>query len=260
MKTKKLIINADDFGHTMGTSYGIIEAHLRGVVSSTTALTVSPHFMPSMAAAKALAPALPVGVHLALTLKGARPVLPLDLVPSLVNEDGYFWSRKEVAEKAKPEEVYIEFEAQILRFLESGLYPTHLDSHHFVHGQTPEIFKVTMDLAKKFNLPIRRPLQGAAVAELAEKYPEQKTTCAMFYEFFDEGATLDNFISILDKVVNSEGEVFESYCHPGLIDPDILKLTDYSQNRLTELEILTSDKAKAAIAERNIILTNFRCI
>jgi len=258
VNTKKLIINADDFGHTMGTSYGIIESHLRGVVSSTTALTVSPYFIPSMVAAKALAPTLPIGVHLALTLKGAKPVLPPHIVPSLVNEAGYFWPRKEFATNVVPQQVYMEFEAQILRFLESGFYPTHLDSHHFVHGGTSEILKVTVDLAKKFKLPLRHPLKGAT--ELAEKYPEQKTTCAMFYDFYDEGVTLSNFIALLDRVVNSEDEIFELCCHPGFIDPDILKLTDYSQTRITELEILTSDEAKAAIAERNIVLTDFRAI
>ena len=35
---KKLIINADDFGYTPGVTAGIIEAHKRGIVTSTTAL------------------------------------------------------------------------------------------------------------------------------------------------------------------------------------------------------------------------------
>lgn len=33
-----LIINADDFGLSPGINYGIIDAHRRGVVTSTTAM------------------------------------------------------------------------------------------------------------------------------------------------------------------------------------------------------------------------------
>ena len=45
MSNKKLIINADDFGYTPAVTQGIIEAHKRGVVTSTTALPTSPYFL-----------------------------------------------------------------------------------------------------------------------------------------------------------------------------------------------------------------------
>ena len=32
----KLIVNADDFGLTEGTNYGIIDGHINGIVNSTT--------------------------------------------------------------------------------------------------------------------------------------------------------------------------------------------------------------------------------
>ena len=40
---KKLIINADDLGLTPGVTRGIIEAHLNGIVTSTSAMMNSPH-------------------------------------------------------------------------------------------------------------------------------------------------------------------------------------------------------------------------
>jgi Uncharacterized protein conserved in bacteria len=242
----------------MGTSYGTIMAHLNGVVTSTTALTVSPHFVPAMAAARALAPTLPIGVHLTFTLRGAKPILPPHLVPSLVDEEGYFRSRAEAIKRAVPDEVRIEFEAQILRFLECGLYPSHLDSHHFVQDGTPEILQVTVNLAEKYSLPLRCSLHGRAA--FAAQHPQQKTPEAIFIDFYEENATLERFTAILDRIVATEGEVFEMFCHPGFIDADIQKLTDYGQWRVKELEILTSDGAKAAIAERNIILSNFGSI
>src|SRR5690625_2588846 len=114
MKTKKLIINADDFGFTPGVTQGIIEAHNNGVVTSTTAFSVSKHFFQSMKNARIQAPTLSVGIHLTLTLNKHKPILPQKIVGSLVDTDGYFWNQNQFLEKVKLEEVYLEWEAQIL--------------------------------------------------------------------------------------------------------------------------------------------------
>jgi predicted glycoside hydrolase/deacetylase ChbG (UPF0249 family) len=63
---KRLIINADDFGLTPGVTRGILDAHLNGVVTSTSAMMNSPHIADSLAAAQD-APKLGMGVHLVLT-------------------------------------------------------------------------------------------------------------------------------------------------------------------------------------------------
>src|SRR5690625_1142560 len=99
MKNKKLIINADDFGLTPGVTQGIIEAHNNGVVTSTTALSVSDYFLPAMSAARIQAPTLSVGIHLTLTLNKGKPILPKEIVPSLVDEDGFFWNQNVFLEK-----------------------------------------------------------------------------------------------------------------------------------------------------------------
>ena len=41
---KHLILNADDFGYSYGVNYGIIESHLRGVLTSTTLMAGMPGF------------------------------------------------------------------------------------------------------------------------------------------------------------------------------------------------------------------------
>jgi Uncharacterized protein conserved in bacteria len=258
MRTKKLIINADDFGYTMGTSYGIIETFKTGVVTSSSALTVSSSFLPSMVAVRSLAPSLPLGVHMTVTLSGAKPVLSPNVVPSLVKEDGTFWSRKEYGDKVSLDEVYMEFEAQILRFLESGLYPTHLDTHHSIHGATPQMLQIVADLAKKYKLPMRRPYQMSD--EFSSLYPDQKSTDFRFVEFYAQGATLANFEAMLDRIVASELETFELSCHPGFIDPEILQMTAYTEGRINDFVIVTSEEAKDAIKKRNIVLTNYRAI
>jgi chitin disaccharide deacetylase len=120
---KLLIVNADDFGLTRGTSRGIVEAHQRGIVTSTSLLVDAP----GSAAAAALAEDLPdlsVGLHLDL--------------------DG-----------VTPEHVPAELERQLRRFAElTGSSPTHLDTHHDSHGD-PAILRHVLAFARRHDLPLR---------------------------------------------------------------------------------------------------------
>ena len=47
-------------------------------------------FLEAMESARISAPTLAIGVHLTLTLNQAKPILPREMVPSLVDEAGYF--------------------------------------------------------------------------------------------------------------------------------------------------------------------------
>src|SRR3954454_23441888 len=85
-----LIVNADDYALSPGVSRGILEAHARGVVTSTTALVNTPGAAAALAAARAAAPALGLGLHVNLSF--GRPVLSPGAVPSLVGGDGAFFS------------------------------------------------------------------------------------------------------------------------------------------------------------------------
>lgn len=242
---KKIIINADDFGHTMGVSYGITDAHLNGVVTSTTALSVASCFGQSMEKVKFLAPKLGIGVHLALTLKGAKPLLKL---PSLCNEQGFFHSLAEAPDKVCPDEVKLEWEAQILKFISTGHYPTHFDSHHHVHMNIEGLLEVMEELAAKFGVPIRHP--GRETKALS--------TCEMLGDFYDENANQEFLNSMLDKIAESENEYFELCVHPAFVDGNLQRLTSYSTPRIGEHMALTSCETKKKIAEKGFLLTNFK--
>jgi predicted glycoside hydrolase/deacetylase ChbG (UPF0249 family) len=256
---KKLIINADDFGYTPGVSLGIIEAHNKGIVTSTTALAVSPYFKEAMVQAAKLAPTMGIGLHLALTLRHYKPVLAKEVVPSLYNEDGEFWNARVVLEKIDLKEVEMEWEAQILRFLESGQRPTHLDSHHNAHYFTQDLLNIALKLAKKYDLPLRNcEVDQAKNQEMAEYYGSTPTTAGIMQNFYAEGVSYEMVETIFDQIKNSDEQVFEMNCHPAFIDPILEKVTSYLSYRTQELEILTSDKVKAMLEERNIRLTTFK--
>ncbi len=86
--TKCLVVNADDFGRTAGVSQGILEAHLNGIVTSTTVMANLPGAAQAVRQALVEAPNLAMGVHLNLTQ--GTPISPPDALPGLVTPGGGF--------------------------------------------------------------------------------------------------------------------------------------------------------------------------
>ncbi|HEY5731336.1 MAG TPA: ChbG/HpnK family deacetylase, partial [Anaerolineales bacterium] len=87
--SKRLIVNSDDYGRTPDISRGIREAHLQGVVTSTTCMMNIPTTADDIAIALMEAPTLGMGVHLVLTM--GKPLSQNEAVPSVVDENGNFF-------------------------------------------------------------------------------------------------------------------------------------------------------------------------
>ena len=77
---KQLIINSDDYGRTPDISRGIREAHLRGVVTSTTCMMNIPTTAQDVAIALKETPDLGMGIHLVLST--GKPISAPEKVPS----------------------------------------------------------------------------------------------------------------------------------------------------------------------------------
>ncbi len=98
------------------------------------------------------------GLHLTLTAERVYyrwgPVAPRDKVPSLVDENGYFWHDWSPTTHIDPKDVEVELRAQIDRALAMGLRPTHLDSHQYRLIMTnKDLFDVFVRLAHEYRLP-----------------------------------------------------------------------------------------------------------
>jgi chitin disaccharide deacetylase len=63
---RRLIVNADDFARAPGVSRGILEAHDRGIVTSTSVMVNQPRVEEQLLAAQAY-PRLGLGLHLVFT-------------------------------------------------------------------------------------------------------------------------------------------------------------------------------------------------
>ena len=153
---KRLIVNADDFGWDGGVARGIIDLYEAGLVNSSSCMTNMPAW-PQAAAYLRQHPEAGSGVH--LVFNEGRPVLPAKKVPALVGRDGQFLNDGQILRNLRPgatAQLRAEFRAQIERFLQDvGRPPDHLDNHCSVSYARPDRFKVTLELAREYGLPIR---------------------------------------------------------------------------------------------------------
>lgn len=276
---RRLIVNADDFGRSPGVSRGILEAHQRGIVTSTTAMIGQPGIEVQLAEAMEC-PNLGIGLH--LVFSDGQPILPSGAVPSLVGDDGRFldqhtlWAR---AGEISTDHLRVELRAQIEHFVTlGGRLPDHLDCHHFVYLY-PAFFQVYASLADQFHLPLRIPFpletdfrQAARSLSFLEGFPPDLvrgmivTNSAhvkahrlahpdrFISSFFGmETLTLDYLLHLLDTLRSGTSELM---CHPGYDEP-VLASSSYRQEREIELRLLTHPDVRKQVERLGIELVTF---
>lgn len=272
--TLRLIINADDYGRMPGISRGIREAHLRGVVTSSTAMMNMPSAASDLKTALQETPKLGFGVHLVLT--SGKPLRPAAQIPSLTTLEGSFHKLDEfirLAPALNLAEVKAEWTAQIETFISATQKnPTHLDSHHHSSYFTPGLLQTMFELAREYNLPIRLPVAhntGKNIEGLPEELNlpmlefaplllekfQPNSPDAFFASFYDAYATRGEFLRILDLL--PKNGTFEIMCHPGYVDEAFAKESSYAFQRQNEFEILTDPAMRKEVERRGIQLINF---
>lgn len=155
---KLLIVHADDLGVIHTVNQATFKAFSEGSVKSASIMVPTP-WLPEVAEYAKTHPNHDMGIHLTLTsewkLLRWGPVAPVSQVPSLVDENGYFYPDcNELWEHAKLEEVEIELRAQIKKAIAMGINPTHLDSHMgCLFSTDARYYEIYVKLAKEFGIP-----------------------------------------------------------------------------------------------------------
>jgi predicted glycoside hydrolase/deacetylase ChbG (UPF0249 family) len=154
---KLIIVHADDVGVTHSVNAATVTALNSGLVNSASIMVPCPWF-PEIADYAKAHQDVDFGLHLTLTAERVYyrwgPVAPRDKVPSLVDENGYFWHDWSPTTHIDPKDVEVELRAQIERALAMGVRPTHLDSHQYRLIMTnKELFEVFVRLAHEYKLP-----------------------------------------------------------------------------------------------------------
>jgi hopanoid biosynthesis associated protein HpnK len=157
---KLAIINGDDFGFSSGVNQAIIEAHQRGILTSTSLMVTADAFSEAVKLAQEN-PNLGVGLHLVLCC--GKPTLPPEKIPHLVDKNGCFPNDPAIAGlryQFNPEarsQLKQEIKAQLEKFQATGLKLSHLDGHLHLHCH-PVVLKILSELAREFRFKyIRLP-------------------------------------------------------------------------------------------------------
>ena len=276
MKNCKLIVHADDFGLTHGVNTGIIDAHLNGILTSTSIMANGPAFDEAIELAYA-APTLDIGVH--LTLVEEIPIVSPTDIPSIVDKNGRLLANaKEVyirylKKKLCLKHIRAEFEAQIIRIKSTGLPISHIDGHQHLHI-LPAIFSIVEELAKKHDIQairipkerirkymFRNHLNIKRILELAvlNVYASiSSTTLNHPDEFlgFYYGGQLN--IKNLDSVLSHlpEDGTYELMCHPGA-NCDNGDYDHWQYSWEAELEALKSNEAREQLTRRGASLISY---
>ena len=282
---RRLIINADDFGFTAGVNRAIVEAHSRGIVTSSTLMANGIAFADAVELAQSVL-RLSVGCHVVLI--DGEPVLPAHELPSLTRggrfRDGLkTFAARALAARIDDEEVFAEATAQIRRIQSAGIRIAHFDTHKHTH-LFPRILRPVLRAAKACGVAAvrnpfgpRLPMRSSELLQrpnLWTRYAQLRVLGAFARKFraavdregfattdgtlgIEVTGTLDEslFHAIADSIPDG---TWEFVCHPGYNDADLQKAnTRLRASREMELRVLTLPGARGILEERGIQLISY---
>jgi len=282
---RRLIINADDFGLTAGVNRAIVEAHQRGIVTSTTLMANSSAFEDAVRLAQADS-RWSVGCHVVL-VDGQPLIDPSQLSSLVVAKNGHAFrdgvagfAVRALAGRIDSEQVEAETTAQIRKLQARGLAVSHVDTHKHTHMFPAALHGILRAARTCGHTAIRNPFEVVAAnfaraqRGLWKRYAQMKTLGGLAGTFRravtkaglkTPDGTLgivatghlnpDLFRNIADNM--PEG-TWEFVCHPGYLDHDLEAVrTRLRRQREEELAVLTSADARNALANRGIELISY---
>ncbi len=279
----QLIVNADDFGFSPATNAGIIEAHQKGIVTSTTVMINLDYAPSGLETLLDQTPNMGIGLH--INFSQGRPIANPQQISSLVDAEGQFYDVEAWLARAMEfgaDDFYTEIDAQFSRFIQlTGRTPTHLDAHYHLAFLHPFALEATLKLAQQHgNLPLRQVMDvglddttllqqttrllpnldrdwvAGLVAMLKsilqDTQPLPNMPARLETGFSGQNLALGDLLNIL--MLLDEQRPTELMCHPGqLNDP----LNVMPAARAQELEVLTHSTTQEVIDRYNINLINF---
>lgn len=232
----ELIITADDCGLSEGINHATIELHKKGYITSASVMSNFPAYHHAFQLFRAF-PKLEVGAH--LTLTDGEPVtsdIP-DHAPLLNNTKAFHNKFNLFSRMLLPSDETIvwirhELDAQLQRFILSGIQPAHITTHHHFHT-IPALRKIIYELALRYDVKWVRAHEFRATIAPYNLFPDTQSLAGNFpFE-------LPNYISPLrtwmgrpaheyaDRLLELDGTV-EIVVHPDSEeDPTFPPSVDY---------------------------------
>lgn len=216
-----LVVNADDFGASEGVNRGIVEAHARGIVTSTSLMVTGAAAEHAVALAREH-PALGIGLHWDLDSSVSGVEIDLGDAPAV---------RAELARQLRAFGTLM------------GRAPDHVDSHHHIHRR-PDVGPI----ARELTAPLGVPLRGDS----------DVTYIGGFYGQWEWGVTDLEHVSPEFLIWILRNEVGTGWteigCHPGYAEG---LESAYLAEREVELASLTDPRVREELEALKIRLTTY---
>ncbi len=209
-------------------------------------------------------PDVPFGIHLTIVYDFDHhrwgPLGSRDRMSALIDDAGYFWSNKripELLERARFDEVAIEFLAQIDTVLAVALKPTHFDWHCLADGGRADIFDLTFKLARKYGFALRVHDQTHVSTCKEQGVPVNDHGVLDSYGLEPAGKPA-NYLQLLREL---PAGLREWGVHPSLGNDEAQTLGPESlQLRRTVFDFLVSQEARDVMDEEGILLMDYRAL
>jgi len=283
---RRLIVNADDFGLTEGVNRGIVEAHQRGMVTSTTLMANSGAFEHAVTLARSN-PNLSVGCHLVLV--DGSPILDAGQVSSLMDpaNPGEFrqgigaFAWQALRKQLNPHEIEAEVTAQIRKLQNAGVKVTHIDTHKHTH-MFPQVLRPILRAAQACGVrAIRNPFGRMVFSFVAQrpalwKRYSQVTLLNRWQKQFLAAVsaagmiTTDGSLGVVATgsldgqllqftLANLTDGTWEFVTHPGYNDAALAAIsTRLRESRDVEREILCRPATRQRLQEIQVSLISYR--
>ena len=249
-----LLIRTDDIGMSHSVNMAMQKLVSTGMPVSVSVMFACPWYQEAVEILKQH-PNASVGIHLVLNSEWKNyrwgPVAGAAAVPTLVDENGYFFPAADALRQHNPNvaEVEKELRAQIERALRSGVKIDYVDYHMGTAVMWPDFQAVTERLAQEYGLGMSHYFGET------EDSPQYGAAPAL---------KMDSLQVLIDRMKPGLNMVIT---HVGIDDAELgalldmntsNPLPDMSKNRQGELTALTSPRFAAALKARNVVLLTYR--
>lgn len=247
---KKMILRADDLGFSRAINYGIYDSVQAGLIQSVGVMVnmdATAHGVELLKECQNCC----FGLH--TNFCAGKPVSAPETVPSLVDENGFFYSSSRYRSAEEDfityEDAKREIDAQYRRFMELfGRQPAYFEAHAI---KSTVMINALEDYAKEHDLLYHAPFAALQVKGL---------TVPMYLG--DIGSPdYDPLQELKACVASLEEDIPKMYVfHPGYLDKTIMSMSSLTTNRTKEAEVLTDPETKAYLQKEGIRLYSYETI
>jgi CubicO group peptidase (beta-lactamase class C family)/predicted glycoside hydrolase/deacetylase ChbG (UPF0249 family) len=254
----RLIVRGDDMGFSHSGNEAILKCFKEGIETSIEVIVPSPWF-PEAAKMLAENSTVDVGIHLALTSEWDNVKWrPLADVPSLRDEDGYFYPmifpNKNYPKRSLREnswtliDVEKEFRAQIELAKKRIPRVSHVSGHMGCDAFSPEVRTLARKLAKEYGLDIEPREQGVAHVGYVGRHATS-------------GEKVESFLKMLGTLKAGQRYLFVD--HPGLDTPELRAIhhIGYEQvaaDRQGVTDVWTDPRVRELVKTKGIQLISYK--